>query len=277
MRKALPTDLLWLLMEATDSQLAWVKQELQRKNGGNRAEPPGEPANAYRIREESTRRRAGKYDRTRISTWRIWFDGEEILMPMILATEYLVFLIRHQGKTFSAAQLTECIRKSAVAETMPGQHQEILYGGESEAADLRGRIGEPVVADVILEGNQIQELTQHLTEMLAEKKAHEQAGDYSSANYLKLKDDIERLQQILQRNTKQLQGKFFPKEYQKGTTQKQADTIRKLIRQLLDKHLKSEYRALFDHLNDRRCLMYGMKNGYSPTPAIPWKIERRKK
>ena len=278
MRAALPTDLLWLLMKASDEQLDWVKQNLKRMFAGKTRKGTIEPVINHLIREERSRRRTGKHDRTRISTWRIWFGGEEILMPTLLATDYLIFLISHQGKMFSALQLTELVRKSGAVNTPDEHHTEILYGAdgdEGESGDQRGRAGELTERDVILDTAQIASLTKRLAGMLQEKSDYEAAGDFSSADYLQLKEDIEKSQDILNHNTKQVKGKFIPKDYQAGTAQKKADVIRKLIRQLLDTHLKTECRPLFDHLNDRNCLTYGMKNCYSPNPAIPWKIERR--
>jgi len=55
-------------------------------------------------------------------------------------------------------------------------------------------------------------------------------------------------------------GKWVPKEYQKGTFQEKADVIRKHIRKLLDGYLRENCRPLFDHLNDRNTLVYGVSN-----------------
>ena len=282
MRAALPTDLLWLLMEASDGQLSWVKRELTRMLAGKGQKRENEPVIRYLIREERTRRRNGKFDRTWISTWRIWFDGEEILMPTLLATEYLVFLIRHQRTSFSAAQLTEFIRKNAATDTTDGQSWEILHGddgGDEDAGgatDQRGHVGVLTEPDFVLNKDQIASLKKHIYSLQQEIEAHEDAKDFGSARYLKLKDDLEKSQETLKHNTKQVNGEHLPLAYQPGTDQKKADVIRKLFRRLLDTHLKPGCRALFDHLNDRSCLTYGLNNCYSPSPRIPWKFERRK-
>ena len=266
-------------MEATDEQVAWLTTIVERMIARESPVQAMEPQAEYKIRQESSRVRAGKNDRTRISTWRFWFRWHEVLMPAWLGTEFLVYLLTHQGKNFSAAQLTIDIRKCVAVDTPEWQVTEILNGDAGHDEDKnrgkgqRGGTGEGTEPDVILDKDKIKKLVRQLNRWLEEKTAHEKAGDSQSTTYLKLVEDIEKLQTFLRHNTKQVNGKLIPKEYQKGTPQLQADAIRKHIRRLLDKFLKRECRALFDHLNDRHCLKYGLDNCYCPKPRIAWEIE----
>ena len=78
---------------------------------------------------------------------------------------------------------------------------------------------------------------------------------------------------MLAANAKKLKGNWMPKEYQKGTFQEKADVIRKHVRKVLDEHLRENCRPLFDHLNDRNTLIYGVKNRYHPKPRVEWVVQ----
>ena len=232
---------------------------------------------AYRIRQESTRRRKGKHDRTPVSTWRIWFEGREILMPTSVGTEYLVFLIRNQGKEFAADVLTERVRgsKPGAGEVNRKAAMETLRdddGGGDEGETLHGRVGELNERDVIWDGGQIAECLRKVKGLKGEIQQHETAKDFSSDGSRNLKAKLEEQEDLLAANAKKVKGKWVPKEYQKGTFQDKGDLIRKHFRKLLDGHLRENCRPLFDHLNDRSTLDYGVRNRYRPKPRIEWRF-----
>jgi hypothetical protein len=232
----------------------------------------------YLIRQESVRHRAGKQDRTQVSTWRIWFRGEEVLMPAWVGTECLVFLMRNQGKEFDADILTRTIRKNAAAEASGSKEtaNEILHGpaGCSEGGEpVGGRVGDLNERDVIWDAGQIADCQRRIKAFDNEVRSHEKAGDFSSDTYQDLKAKLEEQQEMLAANAKKLKGEWMPKEYQKGTFQEKADVIRKHVRKVMDEHLRENCRPLFDHLNDRNTLIYGVKNRYHPKPRVEWVVE----
>ncbi len=101
--------------------------------GGSEAAPEGGARGPiYRIRQESVRRREGRYDHTEISRWRVWFGYVEVLLPECLGSEELILLIRNQAKEFAADELTEEVRKS-----MPGPGN----GSEAAGREIVGRGG----------------------------------------------------------------------------------------------------------------------------------------
>jgi len=230
------------------------------------------------IRQESVRRRGGKHDRTEVSTWRIWFRGWEVLMPTWVGAEYLVFLFRNQPREFDAGALTQAIRKnrSAAAGGSGQTAREILYGHEAAEAGgepAAGRVGDLNERDVIWDERQIADALRNLKGLEEEIRLHEAAGDLSSERYQESKAKLEERQELLAASAKQVDGKWVPKEYQKGTFQEKADVIRKHIRKLLDGYLRENCRPLFDHLNDRNTLVYGVNNCYHPTPRIEWEFQ----
>jgi hypothetical protein len=231
----------------------------------------------YLIRLEGTRQRQGKYDQTPVSTWRIWFKGGEILMPAWVGTEYLVFLIRNQGREFGAGALTEAVRKSMPGGGNEGRQMatEILHGQDGDGdkiEDLRGRVGDVNDRDVIWDKGEIAECLRKVTALDEEIGEHEAAGDRSSGAYVVLREKLEEQQDLLTANAKKVKGKWVPKEYQKGTFGDKADAIRKHFRKLLDDHLRDNCRPFYDHLNDRDTLEYGVRNRYQPKPRIEWKV-----
>jgi len=230
------------------------------------------------IRQESVRRRGGKHDRTEVSTWRIWFRGCEVLMPTWIGTEYLVFLLRNQPREFDAGALKQAIRKNpfAAAGGSGQTAREILYGHEAAEAGgepAAGRVGDLNERDVIWDERQIADALRNLKGLEEEIRLHEAAGDLSSERYQESKAKLEERQELLAASAKQVDGKWVPKEYQKGTFQEKADVIRKHIRKLLDGYLRENCRPLFDHLNDRNTLVYGVNNCYHPTPRIEWEFQ----
>jgi hypothetical protein len=253
-------------------------------HGGNGGEVAGQVAAVaaqvppYFIRQESTRRRAGKHDRTEVSTWRVGFRGHEVLMPPWLGTEYLIFLLRREGAEFDAGALTQVIRKSMEGGgDRSGQiANEILHGQEGYGEDgepVGGRIGDLNERDVIWDEGQIADCLGRLEGLNQEIGQHEAAKDLSSDAYVALKAEVEDQRELLRASAKQVKGKWVPKEYQKGTFQEKADVIRKHVRKVLDEHLRENCRPLFDHLNDRNTLTYGVKNRYQPKPRVEWVVQ----
>ena len=235
------------------------------------------PPPKFLVRLESSRPRAGKQDRTKVSTWRVWFNGDDTLLPPWAGAEYLIFLISRQGKEFDASTFTTAVRKNNAAVAVAGADvNTILYGGEaavSDADNQRGRIGELTEPDVIWDKNQIAAAMETIKRLLEEKKAHEKANDFSSAAYADVKKELEEQQDLVRHNTKMVNGKLVPKEYQKGTTKEKAELIGKHFRKLLNEHLRAACRPLFDHLKDKNTLYYGIKNCYRPKPAIRWEFD----
>lgn len=230
------------------------------------------------ILQEGTRRRAGKHDRTLVSTWRIRFRGHEVLMPEKVGTELLVHMIRSQGKESNASALTEAVRKSGLAGSNgnSGAAQEIVRGqdgGADDVEDLRGRIGDADERDVIWDEREIAGCLRKISGLAAEIKEHEDAGDESSENYRSLKEELEEQQDLLRANAKPVKGKWIPKEYRKGTFGQKADLIRKHVSGVLNGYLRENCRPLFDHLNDRDTLVYGVRNCYRPKPRVEWVIQ----
>ena len=252
--------------------------------GGNGAEgPAAAPAKAqadtpaYQIRQEFVRRRRGKHDRTEVSTWRIRFGGSEVLMPPWVSTEYLIYMMRNQGEEFDAAGLVEAVRKS-----MPGggngngdAAKEILHGQDGNGSDprnVRGRIGDANERDVIWSEKEIADCLRRIKVLKQEMQSHEKAGDRSSDGYLRLKETLEEQVDLLTANAREVKGKWVPKEYQKGTFQDKAALIGKQLRALLNGPVRTNCRPLFDHLNDRETLVFGVKNRYRPKPRIEWDV-----
>jgi hypothetical protein len=238
----------------------------------------GPPRPEYLIRQEGTRRRGGKQDRTQVSTWRIWFRGHEVLMPEKVGSELVVYMIRKQGKEFNAATLTEAVRKSGPAGgNRNGEAaQEIVRGqdgGGDDGEELRGRVGDAEERDLIWDERDIAGCLRKIKGLVAEIKDHEDAGDDNSVNYLALKEKLEEQQDLLRANAKQVKGKWVPKEYRKGTFGQKADLIRKHVWGVLNGYLRDNCRPLFDHLNDRNTLTYGVKNRYQPKPRVEWVVQ----
>ena len=201
-------------------------------------------------------------------------------MPPWLGTEYLVFLIRKQRREFDAGALTQAVRKIMPVRANVSGHtvSEILHG-QAGAGDqgepVGGRVGDLAERDVIWDERQIAQCLQALEELPDEIRLHEEAGDFSSDEYQALKAALEEQRDLLRSCAKQVQGKWVPKEYQKGTFQEKADVIRKHVRKLLDEHLYENCRPFYDHLNDRNTLVYGVRNRYRPVPPIKWKFQTR--
>lgn len=232
----------------------------------------------YLIKQESTRRRAGRDDRTLVSTWRMWFKSEEVLMPAWVGTECLVFLIRQQGKEYNASGLTRAVRKSLPSggNGTGADANGVLFGDESGAADgasVRGRIGDVSERDVIWDPSEIKGALRKIKALRTEIKQHEKQRDWSSGDYLELKRMLDQQVDLLSANAKCVKGTWIPKEYQKGTAKQKADSIRKHIRKVLDEQLRQNCRPLYDHLNDKAVLRYGMKNCYRPRPRIEWEFQ----
>jgi len=232
------------------------------------------------IKEESRWRRKGKYDRTEISTWRIWFQGVDYPMPEWVGTEYLIFLIERQGREYDADDLTTAVRKSrpsgGVASEQQAKDMLLGEGGDSDSAGaMRGRVGALTERDDIWDADQIQTALRKKEKLEEEIAKHEAARDYNSKDYLDLKGKLEEQLDLLKANAKRVMGKSIPKEYQKGTFQKKANLIGKHFLKLLNEHLRENCRPLFDHLRDPNTLTYGMKNCYQPKPRVDWKIQRK--
>ena len=232
----------------------------------------------YLIRQEGTRRRAGKQDRTTISTWRIRFQGIECSLPQLAGSDLLVFLLAKQGRAYDASALTEAVRKSNGA----GGGKEanaVLFGdemGEAESSEAKGRVGELHERIDIWGTDMIRKAKAEISKLQAEVKEYEAAGDFTSSHYEETKTELEGWQKALRQNTKQVGGKLVPKELQRGTFQKKANLIQKNIRKVLDGHLRQNCRPLYDHLNDKNVLKFGVTNGYQPKPKVPWVIEMKK-
>ena len=234
----------------------------------------------YLIKQESTRRRSGKQDRTEVSTWRVSFRGNEVLMPPWVGTEYLIFLLRSQGSEFDARALTQEIRKSMGAGAAESKEavRGILHGQEGYGEDgepVGGRIGDLNERDVIWDEGQIADCLGKVEGLNEEIRQHEAAKDFSSDAYVALKASREDQRELLTASAKQVKGKWVPKEYQKGTFQGKADVIRKHLHKVLYEHLRENCRPLFDHLNDRNTLVYGVKNRYQPKPRVEWVVQLR--
>jgi hypothetical protein len=129
--------------------------------------------------------------------------------------------------------------------------------------------------DVIWDERQLAGALRNRKGLEEEIQLHEAARDLCSERYQELKAKRENLQQLLAACARHVDGKWVPKEYQKGTFQEKADVIRKHIRKLLDGCLRENRRPLFDHLNDRNTLVYGVNNSYHPTPRIEWEFQLR--
>jgi hypothetical protein len=257
-----------------------VGKEMTPKAEGAKEKAPedGVRIPVYRIKQESTRRRRGRYDKTEVSTWRVCFGFAEVLLPESVASEYLIHLIWKQAKEFGAGALTEAIRRS-----MPGGGdersqlaREIVHGREGiadEAETARGRVGDVDERDEIWDKRQIAECLRRVKELLGELGEHEAAGDRASGAYQLLRGKLEEQQDLLRANAREAKGRWVPKEYRMGTFGEKADAIRKQFRRLLDGYLRQSCRPLFDHLNDKEVLRYGVKNCYRPKPRINWEFE----
>jgi hypothetical protein len=90
---------------------------------------------------------------------------------------------------------------------------------------------------------------------------------------MELKTELNQEQELLVANAKNVKGKWLPKEYQKSTSKKKADAIRRHFRKLLNGFLRDNCRPFFDHLNDRDTLVYGVKNQYKPKQRIEWDVQ----
>ena len=240
--------------------------------------PQAKAVAEFFIRQEATRRRAGKQDRTMVSTWRVCYRGIECFLPPLAGSDLVVFLMAKQGRKFNASALTEAVRKSnGTGDGIAAN--AVLFGddmGEAESGDAKGRVGELNERVVIWDATEIQKAKAKITDLLGEVKQYENAGDFSSAPYLETKNELEAWQQALRQNTKLVGKKLVPKEMQKGTFTLKANLIQKNIRKLLDKHLRNNCRPLFDHLNDKSILKFGVSNSYQPKPRINWVIEMKK-
>jgi hypothetical protein len=232
----------------------------------------------YLIRQEATRQRAGKQDRTMVSTWRVRYRGIEYSLPPLAGSDLVVFLMANQGRNFNASALTEAVRKSnGTGDGIAAN--AVLFGddmGEAESGDAKGRVGELHERVLIWDAAEIEKVKGKIIELKDELKQYEDAGDFSSIHYLETKKDLEGWQQGMRLNTKRVGKKLVPKEIQKGTFTLKANLIQKNIRKLLDKHLRNNCRPLYDHLNDKSILKFGVSNSYQPKPRINWVIEMKK-
>ncbi len=232
----------------------------------------------YRIRQESVRRRKGRYDQTEVSTWRVWFGFVEVLLPESVAAEYLIRLIRSDGAEFAADALTEAVRKS-----MPGggdrsaqTAREVLHGGEGSGDGVetpRGRVGDVNERDVMWDKTQIAGCLRGMAKLRREIGKHEDAGDLGGDACQRLKTKLEEQQDLLAASARKVKGKWVPKAYQKGTFSEKANVIGKHFRKLLGGYLRQNCRPLFDHLNDQEVLRYGVRNWYRPKPRIKWEVQ----
>ena len=276
MNAALFPAILGLLLKASEEQLVCILQASKLILAGKKWVPEKEAKPEFYIREEYSRQRRGKTDRTRVSTWRIGFQGQEVLLPPWLGAEFLILLIARQGKNYSADRLMREVRKCGVVAPSEGQVKNGVFGDDGDGGKGNGqnaRVGPLNERDVVMDEKQIAVLFRSIAEKTQEKEAHEAAGDYSSAVHGELTEEIEKMQDLLKHNTKLVNGKLAPKEYQISTTKEQADLIGKHFRKLLNKFLRNNCRSLFDHLNDKNTLAYGMNNSYHPKPAIAWHIQ----
>ena len=228
----------------------------------------------FRIKQESVRRRKGRYDQTEVSTWRVWFGFAEVLLPESVASDYLIRLIRSDGAEFAADGLTEAVRKS-----MPGGGEagaqaawEILNGRDG-AETPGGRVGDVNERDVMWDKVQIAECVRGMAKLRREIRKHEDAGDFDSEGCQRLKGKLEEQQDLLGASSRKIKGKWVPKAYQKGTFSEKANVIGKHFRKLLGGYLRQNCRPFFDHLNDQEVLRYGARNWYRPKPRINWEVE----
>ena len=231
----------------------------------------------YRIRQESVRRREGKYDHTEISRWRVWIGYVEVLLPECLGSEELILLIRNQAKEFAADELTEEVRKSMPG---PGDGSEAagreIVGREGSAGEVQtagGRVGDVKERDVMWDAGQIAKCLRGMDRLRKEIQAHVEAGDVASAACLRLKTKLEEQQDLLESRARRVNGDCVPKVYQKGSFDEKAGVIGKHFRKLLNGCLRDGCRPLFDHLNDRGVLRYGVRNCYRPQPPINWEVQ----
>ena len=98
-------------------------------------------------------------------------------------------------------------------------------------------------------------------------------ADAQRAQVLALKDKLEEQQDLLRGNAKPVKGKWVAKEYRKGTFGQKADLIRKHVSGIVNGYLRENCRPLFEHLNDRNTLIYGVKNRYRPKPRVEWVVQ----
>ncbi len=257
------------------SQPALHDSEKREGNPAPQAEV-GRPK--YMIKEEGWRRRKGKYDRTTVSRWRIWYADEEVLLPEWLGAEFLVFLLAHQGREFGADTLTAAVRKHRPAGGNGDRSRLGEWDGEhgdGEEVNTGLRVGELRARDVMWGKPEIAEARRMIKALENELTAHEEAGDSSSQSRKTVKERLEERQDLLQANAKLVKGKWVPREYQEGTFQQMADLIRKHIRKLLQGYLRTNCRPLFDHLHNRDVLLFGTKNRYYPSPRVDWVVKRK--
>ena len=121
------------VLQGIEKNIAIIsRQKTEVPKEATAASPP-----KYLVRLDGTRRRAGKQDRTAVSIWRIGFNGQEILLPPWVAADFLVYLLRRQGKEFDASALIEAVRKSHAGTD--SDTNAILYG--DDIAACHNRIG----------------------------------------------------------------------------------------------------------------------------------------
>lgn len=240
--------------------------------------PQAKAVPEYLIRQEATRQRAGKQDRTMVSTWRVRYRGIEYSLPSLAGSDLVVFLMAKQGRNFNASELTEAVRKSnGTGDGIAAN--AVLFGddkGDDESGDAMGRVGELHERVLIWDAAEIEKVKGKISELEGELKQYEEAGDFSSIHYLETKKELEAWQQGMRQNTKRVGKKLVPKEIQKGTFTVKANLIQKNIRKVLEKHLRNNCRPLYDHLNDKNILKFGVLNSYRPKPRINWVIEMKK-
>ena len=232
---------------------------------------------SFLIRQDAIRQRRGTHDRTLCSSWRIWYKGNECLLPALVGSDFVVFLIMLQGSEFDASALTEAVRKSLGTGGRVDANA-VLFGEDSDKAnpdDQRGRVGELNERFVIWDETDIEKALAKIQKLEHILNQHKAAYDVSSSSYLAAKAELEGWQEGLRINTRQVGAKFVPKVMQKGTKAKKAEAIRKDIRNLLDDHVRRNCRPLFDHLHDKQILKYGFMNSYRPEPRIPWDFKMK--
>ena len=240
--------------------------------------PQGKTSPEYLIRQEGTRQRAGKQDRTMVSTWRIFYGGSDLLLPTKIGSEYLVYLLGHQGREYDSSRLTENVRKSALGEAgVTGTNlNEILYGGDgtNPDADLkRGRVGDADERDVVWSQREINETMEKIDFLQEEIDGLKSIGEGASEKCEQFKEKLKEQRELLKHNAKQVRGKWIPVEYQKGTAKEKAELIGKHLRELLNGHIRDHCRPLYEHLSDKKILKFGIKNSYQPHPKVPWTFE----
>ena len=240
-------------------------------------QPAAAPRPQYLIRQEGTRQRGGKQDRTMVSTWRVFYAGQDCLLPPLVGSDLLVYLMSNQARNYNASALTEAVRKSAGFGDGKAANA-VQFGekmGAKEGGSAQGRVGELNEPVLIWDDEDIKMARKKIAELEAEVKEYIAAGDNTSSHYLEAQQNLETWQNALKQSTKLVGKKRVGREMQKGTFAIKANLIRKNIRKVLDGYLRQNCRALFDHLDDKKVLKYGVHNCYQPNPRIRWVFEMK--